>query len=285
MQSVKALSTLFGADTPRNGIIMHMPLLAHFRVIGDKDKTRAVRKMVEDSTPDFDYFFLLVLAVLMSTFGLLAGSETIVIGAMLIAPLLAPVLGLALGTSMSDHPLIYRSLSTIGYSIALSIVTAIAVSFLFSSGDLQSGFNDAILDRTEPSLLYFVVAVISGFAVAYTSVRQNLSSTLPGIAVAVALLPPLAVFGIGIAHLSQALVAGSAVMFLINVAGIVFAAMVTFSLMDVHHKKFIAESTIKREEKLVEEENEKIEAIEKKDGGKASDSDSENFKESATLMR
>jgi uncharacterized hydrophobic protein (TIGR00271 family) len=243
-----------------------MPFISHFRAIDDKDKTRAVRKLVEDSTPDFDYFFLLVLSVLMSTFGLLAGSETVVIGAMLLAPLLAPVLGLALGTSMSHHPLIYRSLSTIGYSIALSVIAAIAASFLFSAGELNGGFNEAIRVRAEPSLLYFMVAIISGFAVAYTSVRPNLSSTLPGIAIAVALIPPLAVFGIGVAHLSQALVAGSAVMFLINVSGIVFAAMVTFSLMDVHHKKFIAESTIKKEEKRIEEENEKIEEIEKQNG-------------------
>ena len=239
-----------------------MSFISRFQAIDEKQKTRAVRELIEQSTPDFDYFLMLTLSVLMSTFGLLAGSETIVIGAMLLAPLLAPVMGLALGTSMSHHSLITRSLSTIGYSIMFAVGAAITGAFLFSVGNLSGGINEVILARTEPSLLFFIVAIISGFAVAYTTVRPNLSSTLPGVAVAVALIPPLAVFGVGIAMLNPAVIAGSALMFLINVAGIVFAGMVTFSLMDVHHKRFIAESTIKKEDKRVEKETKKVKEIE-----------------------
>lgn len=238
-----------------------MSLISRFQAIEEKDKTRAVRELIQDSTADFDYFLMLVLSVLMATFGLLAGSETIVIGAMLLAPLLAPVLGLALGTSMSHHPLIRRSLSTIGYSVLLSVGAAIVATFLFSVGNLTGGVNETILVRTEPSLLFFIVAIISGFAVSYASVRPDLSATLPGVAVAVALIPPLAVFGIGIALLSQSIVAGAFVMFLINILGMVFAAMVTFSLMDVHHKRFLAESVIKREDQRVEKEAEKVKEI------------------------
>lgn len=238
-----------------------MSFISRFQAIDEKEKTRAVRQLIEESTSDFDYFLMLILSVLMSTFGLLAGSETIVIGAMLLAPLLAPVMGLALGTSMSHHPLILRSLSTIGYSILFAVGAAIIGSFLFSVGNLSGGINSVILSRTEPSLLYFMVAIISGFAVAYTTVRPNLSATLPGVAVAVALIPPLAVLGVGITMLNPTVVAGSAVMFLINVAGIVFAGMVTFSLMDVHKKSYIAESTIKKENKRVEEEKKEVEKI------------------------
>ena len=123
-------------------------------------------------------------------------------------------------------------------------------------------FDETILARTEPSLMFFVVAIILGFAVAYASVKPNLSTALPGVAVAVALIPPLAVFGIGVALVSQSIIAGSAVMFFTNIAGMVFAAMVTFSLMDVHHKRFIAESTIKKEDRRVEKETEKVKKIE-----------------------
>jgi len=246
------------------GYTYNMSFISRFQAIDEKQKTRAVRELIEQSTPDFDYFLMLTLSVLMVTFGLLAGSETIVIGAMLLAPLLAPVMGLALGVSMSHHPLIARSFSTIGYSIAFAVGAAIVGAFLFSVGNLNGGINEVILARTEPSLLFFIVAVISGFAVAYTTVRPNLSSTLPGVAVAVALIPPLAVFGVGIVMFSPSVIAGSALMFLINVAGIVFAGMVTFSLMDVHQKSFIAESTIKKENKRVEKETEKIKEIEEK---------------------
>ncbi len=241
-----------------------MSLLSRFRVIDETLKGRAVRQLVEESTPDFDYFLMLVLSAMMATFGLLAGSETIVIGAMLLAPLLAPVMGLALGTSMSHHPLITRSLTTIGSSVLFAVGAAIVGSFLFSVGNLQGGMNEIILARTEPSLLFFIVAVISGFAVAYTAVRPKLSATLPGIAVAVALIPPLSVLGIGIAAVNPTIIAGSALMFLVNTLGIVFAGMVTFSLMDVHHTRYIAETTIKKEEKRLEEESEEIEKMEKK---------------------
>ncbi len=239
-----------------------MSFISRFQAIDEKEKTRAVRELIEKSTPDFDYFFMLILSVLMATFGLLAGSESIVIGAMLLTPLLAPIMGLSLGTSMSHHPLILRSLSTIGYSVAFSVGAAIAGAFLFSVGNLSGGINEVILARSQPSLLFFIVAVISGFAVAYTTVRPNLSSTLPGVAIAVALIPPLAVFGIGIAMLNPSIIAGSMVMFLINVIGIVFAGMATFSLMDVHHKSFIAESTIKREQQRVDEEIQKVKQFE-----------------------
>ena len=239
-----------------------MSFISRFQAINEKDKTRAVRELVEQSTADYNYFLMLTLSVLMATFGLLAGNETVVIGAMLLAPLLAPVMGLALGTSMSHPPLIIRSISTISWSIAFAVGAAIIGAFLFSVSNLSGSINEVILSRTEPSLLYFIVAVISGFAVAYTAVQPKLSSTLPGVAVAVALIPPLAVLGIGIAILSPSVVAGSALMFLTNVAGIVFAGMVAFSLMDVHHKSIIAESTIKKEEKRVKEETKKVQEIE-----------------------
>tara|TARA_B100000745_G_scaffold219274_1_gene145993 strand:+ start:7348 stop:8091 length:744 start_codon:yes stop_codon:yes gene_type:complete len=239
-----------------------MSLISRFQAIDEKEKTRAVRQLIESSTPDFDYFFMLILSVLMATFGLLAGSESIVIGAMLLAPLLAPIMGLSLGTSMSHHPLIVRSLSTIGYSIAFAVGAAILGSFLFSVGNISGEVNEVILSRTQPSLLYFLVAVISGLAVAYTTVRPNLSSTLPGVAVAVALIPPLAVLGVGVAMFEPSIIAGASVMFFINVIGMVFAGMVTYSLMDVHHKRFIAESTIRKEEERVEAEEEKIKQIE-----------------------
>ena len=85
--------------------------MARFRTIKEEDKTHAVRQLVEDATPDFDYTFMLVLSVLMATCGLLAGSETVVIGGMLLAPILAPVVALALGVAIPNHRLVGRSIN------------------------------------------------------------------------------------------------------------------------------------------------------------------------------
>jgi uncharacterized hydrophobic protein (TIGR00271 family) len=238
-----------------------MSILSRFQSIDQADKTRAVRKLVKDATPDFDFFFMITLAVLMATFGLLAGSETVVIGSMLLAPILHPVLGVALGISMSDHRLIRRSLVTVGKAALVSIVAAIAATFLFAFGADGHGINDIILARTAPSLLFLVVAIVSGLAVAYSIVKPDLSEALPGIAVSVALIPPLAVIGIGIAWFSPAMVAGASMMFAVNVLGIVAAAMASFSLMDVHEERTVAEKTITQEEKRVEREEKKVREV------------------------
>ncbi len=233
--------------------------LPRFQAISEEDKTEAVTKLIADATPDFDFFFMVVLSVLMATLGLIAGSESVVIGSMLLAPIMSPILELALGLAMSSHKLIRRSLQTFGKAIAFAIGASVVATLLFSFSSFE--VTSIILERTAPSLLFFAIAIIAGLAVAYTLVQPHLSATLPGIAVAVALMPPLATVGIGIAHLDVKIAAGATMMFAINVVGIVFASMLAFSLMDVHHKRFIASHTVDKEEERVQAEEAKVEEI------------------------
>jgi uncharacterized hydrophobic protein (TIGR00271 family) len=239
-----------------------MGFLSRLQVIEEKDKSQAVRKLVEDSTPDFDFYLMVILSILMATFGLLAGSETIVIGSMLIAPILHPVLGLSLGVSMSNHKLIRRSIRTIAMAVLFAIGASIVATFLFSFGHFEGIINDTIISRTSPSLIFLAVAVISGFAVTYALVKPELSETLPGVAVSVALIPPLAVIGIGIARFDPSIVSGSVVMFGVNILGILAASMFAFSIMNVHGKEKIAQSTINKEDKRIQMEEKEVKKIE-----------------------
>ncbi len=240
-------------------IIYDMNIFARLKTIEEFDKSKAVKKIIEESTPDFDYYLMLVLSTVMATLGLLAGSETTVIGAMLLAPLLAPTLGLALGMSMSEQNLISRSFFIIVRSTMVAVVAAVLATFLFALFKFDpSHINETILSRTSPSLLYFMIAAISGFAVAYASVRPQLSESLPGVAIAVALIPPLSVVGIGLGVGAVKLVSGALFMYIINVLGIVFAAMTAFSLMDVHHKRFMAEKLVEKETERLKQEKEEL---------------------------
>ena len=242
-----------------------MNIFARLRSIEEYDKAKAVKNIIKEATPDFDYYLMLIFSTLMATMGLLANSETTVIGAMLLAPLLAPTLGLALGLSMSEQKLITRSFGTIVRSSIVAILAAVIATFLFALSKYDGGnLNSTILARTEPSLLFFMIAAISGFAVAYTSVRPNLSESLPGVAIAVALIPPLAVVGIGIGIGAVKLISGALLMYLINVAGIVFSAMLAYSLMDVHHKRFIAEKVIEKEKERLKKEKEELQGVAEK---------------------
>ena len=232
-----------------------MSILARFRAMEDKDKAAVVRKLMQASTPNFDFFYITGLAVLMATLGLLLDSASIVIGSMLIAPVLYPILGVALGLVMSNPEVIGRSMFTLGKSFAIGIGLAALATVLFADGSVQTY---EVLSRTEPSLLHFLVAVVAGAAVSFALGQPEWSETLPGIAISVALIPPLAVIGVGVADLNLAVATGAAVMLMMNLAGIVFAAMITFSLMNLYEKQHIAESTIKKEEQKIEAEKQTI---------------------------
>lgn len=245
-------------------IAILMSVFLRFRAISEDDKAAVVRKLMQSSTPDFDFFYLVGLSVLMATFGLLIDSAAIVIGSMLIAPLLYPILGLALGITMSNYSVFERSAVTLFKSFGIALMLSVIATFLFMGDDVTTSYE--VVSRTEVGLLHFLIAVVAGAAVAFTLGQSEWSETLPGVAISVALIPPLAVVGIGIASLNVDIIAGSFVMLMINVFGIVFAAMVTFSLMNLYEKQHIAESTIKREEERVNQEEKMLDKLDKDDG-------------------
>lgn len=238
-----------------------MSLFSRFRAIDENGKAYAVRRLMQAGTPDFDYFYMVGLSVAMAVLGLLIDSPAIVIGSMLIAPVLFPLLGFSLGLVMSDYTVLVRSLYTLGKSFGLGLAVAIAATWVLAPG---GEMNSEILSRTEPSLLYLFVAVVAGLAVSFALAKPELNETLPGIAISVALIPPLGVLGIGIARFDLEVVSGSFVLLVINVIGIAVASMVTFSLMNLYEKRHIAQSTIKKESEKMEEEKEVIEELDAK---------------------
>lgn len=230
-----------------------------FNNLTETEKSDAVERLIGQSTPNQDFFFMMLLAVLMASFGILIGSITVLIGSMLIAPLLYPFLSLSLGITISDYNLISRSLKTILKAMVLVIAASFLVTILFSGGKI----NTEIIQTLQPSYLFMGVAIIAGFAATFATVKPKLNETLPGIVIAVALIPPLALMGIGGAQWDWEFVSNSLVLFLLNAIGIVFASMVTFSLMRFYPKRAVAKETIKEEEKKLEMEKKKDMELEK----------------------
>lgn len=246
-------------------------IFARFRAIDENGKAHAVRRLIESSTPDFDYFYMVALSIAMATLGLVADSASIVIGSMLIAPVLYPILSFSLGMVMSDYKVLSRATYTIAKSITVGLGISVLVAVMFAQG--VSPGNE-ILSRTDPSLLYLFVAVVAGMAVSFALAKPEWDETFPGIAISVALIPPLAVVGVGIAKLDVAIITGSLVMFLINVIGIIAASMVTFSLMDLYAKRHIASSAIKKENEKIKEEQAAVSKIVEEEKSKADEKNS-----------
>jgi len=138
---------------------------------------------------------MLALATIIATFGLLSNSAATIIGAMIIAPLMYPIMSLSFGILVDRRKLLFRSLVTLLTGVALVVMIAFASTELLG---LRVAGSE-ILGRTHPSLLDLGVALAAGGASAFAYTRHSVSSALAGVAIAVALVPPLAVVGIGLA--------------------------------------------------------------------------------------
>lgn len=220
-----------------------------FDNIKHEDKSRAIEVLIKYSTPFQSFFLMVMLSVLMATIGLLMNNTAVVIGSMLIAPVLYPLLGLAMGIVMADAKLIFRSLNTFFKSIFFGILAATVVTLFMVPGITNFELTPEILSRTTPSLPDATIAIIAGLAASFALAKPTMSETLPGVAISVALVPPLATVGIGIATLSWTVTSGAVILLLANSLGIIFASVIVFSIMNFYVKRNIAIEVVKEEDK------------------------------------
>jgi len=169
---------------------------------------------------------LMTMSVLIAVMGLLADSTAVVIGAMLVAPLMSPVLGAAAALVLGLPQQFLRQLAVLAVGTAGAVGLAAGTSFLFPGS--MNPLPAEILARTSPNLLDLGIALAAGAAGAYAQIRKAAADALTGVAVAVALVPPLAVVGVTLEIGEYALATGALFLFLANVAGIVMSAATTF---------------------------------------------------------
>ncbi len=176
------------------------------------------------------FWVMMVLATGIATFALIQDSTAVVIGAMLVAPLMGPIMGVSAAAVNGWGLRLARSLLLVVVASAAAIFLAWLISnWLPSVGDIST--NTQITSRVEPSLLDFCVAVFAGAAGAYATVDPRVSSSLSGVAIAVALVPPLAVVGITMQQGDYESSVGALLLFSTNVVSIVLAAVSVFVLM------------------------------------------------------
>ncbi len=184
---------------------------------------------------DLPYWMVLLLSGGIATLGLALNSSAVVIGAMLIAPLLAPVVGLALALAVGDGRLAFQTALVVLVSTA-AVIAGAALLTLFLPFHAETS---EIVARTRPTTLDLVIAVFSGLAGVVVTVARGhrLSAAIPGVAIAVALIPPLAVAGYGIgARWNWELIQGSLLLYGANLAGIVLSGMAVFMLIGMHRE-------------------------------------------------
>lgn len=175
------------------------------------------------------FVLMMAMSVIVAIMGLSANSPALVIGAMLIAPLMTPVLGVAASIAMALSDAIVRS----AFTVLCATLGAIAMSWLiagFLPGDFNDLLTNEVLARTAPDVRDLVVALAAGVAGSYATARPDVSSSLPGVAIAVALVPPLAVVGMTMRAGEYDLAQGALLLYGTNLAAIVTVSTVVFVL-------------------------------------------------------
>jgi len=187
-----------------------------------------VRVRIEaNALPTRMYFVMNALSAIIASYGLITNSAAVVIGAMLVAMMLGPITGVALAVIDYRMPLLRKSLFAVAAGVLLVILVGFIIGLLHSTQPLTA----EILSRTQPTSMDLMIALAGGTAGAYAMVSPHLSVAVVGVAVATALVPPLAASGILFAHGELTLGFGAALLALTNIIAIQFTnAMVLWLL-------------------------------------------------------
>jgi uncharacterized hydrophobic protein (TIGR00271 family) len=195
------------------------------------ERAEVYRSVRRGARSDMDFFVMIGLSATIAALGLLLNSPAVIIGAMLVAPLLSAIVGLGLGVVQGD----LRLLRLAAGASLRGMVLAVAVSALVGVLGVLTGLvvsdvapNTEILGRINPSLLDLGVALASGAAGAYALCRRDVSASLPGVAIAAALVPPLAAVGIGLSLWDGRIAGGALLLFFTNLIAISAAGGLVF---------------------------------------------------------
>ncbi len=178
---------------------------------------------------NFDFVLLMLLSTAIASLGLVQNSPAVVIGAMLVAPLMTPLLGSGLALVQGNLPLMRACLKAIFFGFIAALTVGLAMGWITPI----TALSHELAARGGPNLLDFGIAAISGIAASYCVARPGLSSALAGVAIAAALVPPVATVGISLALREFQNSIGAALLFGTNVVAIILAAALTFFLIGI----------------------------------------------------
>lgn len=183
-----------------------------------------------DSRKGFSNFVaLMAFSTAIATLGVELDSTAVVIGAMLIAPLMGPIMALSAATLMQWPRKASQALTWVGGGVAIGVAFSFVVA-LVAPELIEITENTQVLSRTSPTLLDLMVALAAGGAGAFALSHPRVSNSLPGVAIAVALVPPLAVVGSSLQAGQWAFAGGAMLLFLTNLVGIIVAAGIVYVL-------------------------------------------------------
>ena len=178
--------------------------------------------------------WVLIFAIFIASIGLNVNSTAVIIGAMLISPLMGPIMGIGLGAGINDFDLIKKAVRNLSVAVGISVLTSCLYFLVTPLDEAQS----ELLSRTNPTLWDVLIALFGGLAGIVAGSRKEKSNTIPGVAIATALMPPLCTAGYGLANGNMSYFFGAFYLFLINSVFISVSTFLIVRFMKFPRKSF-----------------------------------------------
>ncbi len=195
-------------------------LLGWLPVLDAKGRIDLFDRLQVGARWNVDFIMMICLSTAIASLGLIQNSTAVVIGAMVVAPLMTPLIGSGLALVQGNTSLFRDSLKAMGFGIG----AALLISVFFGLTAPMEALTPELLARGAPTLIDLAVAFFSGVAAAYAVARPSLLGALAGVAIAAALVPPLATVGIAFAEGAWKISQGAAILFLTNLVAIILGA-------------------------------------------------------------
>lgn len=188
-------------------------------VIREIDQSEVIERRYEDGRLSEHYLFMIAMSAGIAILGLLLSSPAVVIGAMLLSPLMGPIMALGFALAIGDWAWVKQSARTLAVGSVLAVLLCAVLVFLSPIQTITS----EIAARTRPNLFDLFVALFSALAGAYAMIRGK-EGAIVGVAIATALMPPLAVVGFGLATWNWTVFSGALLLFVTNFITIALTA-------------------------------------------------------------
>ncbi len=209
-------------------------------IAGDARTPDEIREAVYLSVGDAHakqsrFWLLLVLATGIATTGIIGDSTATVIGAMIIAPLATPIQGVTVAIAFGERAPLLRSTATLLLAIAVTVGFAALLAWLLPELEPLAN-NSQVTSRVSPTLIDLVAAGFTGLAGAAAISRRDIGDIMPGVAIAISLVPPLAVVGVTADAGDWGGAVGALLLFITNVLAIMVLGVGVFSAVRLRHQ-------------------------------------------------
>ncbi len=188
-------------------------------VVGTVNQTSVIEKRREDCALSERYLFMTAMSGGIAILGMLLSSPAVVIGAMLLSPLMGPIMGLGFALAIGDYPWLKQSARSLAWGTLIAVLLCAMLVFF---SPIQT-ITPEIAARTRPNLFDLMVALFSALAGAYAMIRGR-EGTIVGVAIATALMPPLAAVGFGLATWNWTVFSGALLLYVTNLLTIALTA-------------------------------------------------------------